>query len=92
MSKLNAVRPAHWAAGVVLAVAIIVPLWVSSYAKATPKLWGFPFFYWYQLMWVFIAAGLVSVAYRLVLSEERKRRAAEAGARANAARDKAGEA
>ncbi len=74
-------RPAHWAAGVLLAVAIIVPLWVSSYAKATPKLWGFPFFYWYQLMWVFIGAGLVSTAYVLVRSEERKRRAAEAAAR-----------
>ena len=87
MSKLKAARAAHWAAGVVLAVAIVVPLWVSSYAKATPKLLSFPFFYWYQLLWVFIAAALVSVAYRLVLSEERKRRAAEA-----ASRDKAGEA
>jgi hypothetical protein len=44
-------------------------------------LWGFPFFYWYQLLWVFITAGLVSAAYRLVIGEERKRRArAEAGA------------
>ncbi len=77
MSKLAAIRPAHWAAGVLLLIATIAPLWVSSYAKATPKLWGFPFFYWYQLLWVFIAALLVSIAYRLVLMEERKRRAAE---------------
>lgn len=78
MSKLAAIRPAHWAAGVLLLIAIILPLWVSTYARRTPKLWGFPFFYWYQLMWVFIAAALVSGAYWLVITEERKRRAAEA--------------
>ena len=77
MSKLAGIRPAHWAAGVLLLIATVAPLWVSSYAKATPKLWGFPFFYWYQLLWVFIAALLVSISYRLVLTEERKRRAAE---------------
>lgn len=78
MSKLAAIRPAHWAAGVLLLIATVMPLWVSTYARRTPKLWGFPFFYWYQLMWVFIAAGLVSGAYWLVITEERKRRAAEA--------------
>jgi len=77
VSKLAAIRPAHWAAGVLLLIAIIAPLWVWSYAKATPKLWGFPFFYWYQLLWVFIAAILVSAAYQLVMIEERKRRAAD---------------
>jgi hypothetical protein len=38
-------------------------------------LWGFPFFYWYQLLWVFISAALVSICYRLVSREERRRRA-----------------
>jgi hypothetical protein len=28
-------------------------------------LWGFPFFYWYQLMWVPIVAILAAVAYLL---------------------------
>lgn len=77
MSKLAAVRPAHWIAGVLLTAAIVVPLWVSHYAKEEPRLWGFPFFYWYQLAWVFVAAALVSVSYWLVRGEERKRRAAE---------------
>ena len=86
MSKLAAIRPAHWAAGVLLLIATIAPLWVSSYARETPKLWGFPFFYWYQLLWVFIAALLVSISYRLVLTEERKRRAAEGHDRAAAER------
>ncbi|MGN6087718.1 MAG: DUF3311 domain-containing protein [Actinomycetales bacterium] len=61
-------------AGVLIAAAIILPLWVGSYAKDEPRLFGFPFFYWYQLLWVFIAAGCVSIAYVIVRNEERKRR------------------
>jgi membrane protein implicated in regulation of membrane protease activity len=75
--KLAAVRPAHWIAGVLLVVSVVVPLLVSTYAKDEPRLWGFPFFYWYQLMWVFISAIAVSIAYRLVSREEQKRRAAQ---------------
>ena len=77
MPKLAAVRPAHWIAGVLLVVSVVVPLLVSTYAKDGPRLWGFPFFYWYQLMWVFISAIAVSIAYRLVSREEQKRRAAQ---------------
>jgi Na+/melibiose symporter-like transporter len=77
VSKLAAVRPAYWISGVLLAISVVVPLMVSTYAKDEPRLWGFPFFYWYQLLWVFISAILVSICYRLVLREERKRRAAQ---------------
>ena len=77
MSRLSAVRPAYWISGVLVAVAVVVPLLVSTYAKAKPALWGFPFFYWYQLLWVFISAILVSICYRLVMGEERRRRAAQ---------------
>jgi hypothetical protein len=41
-------------------------MWVGSYAQEDPRLWGFPFFYWYQLLWVFIASGCTYLAYRLV--------------------------
>ncbi len=77
MSKLSAVRPAYWIAGVLLAASVVVPLLVSTYAKDEPRLWGFPFFYWYQLLWVFISAITVSISYWLVLGVEKKRRAAE---------------
>jgi Na+/melibiose symporter-like transporter len=77
VSRLSAVRPAYWISGVLLAICIVVPLLVSTYAKDEPRLWGFPFFYWYQLLWVFISAALVSVCYRLVSVEERRRRAAQ---------------
>ena len=30
--------------------------------------WGFPFFFWYQFLWVFICSALTFAAYRLTLS------------------------
>ena len=41
-------------------------MWVPSYTKATPRLWGFPFFYWYQLLWLFIGTACVFSAYLLL--------------------------
>jgi membrane protein implicated in regulation of membrane protease activity len=54
------------AVGVLLAIPVVALVWVSSYAKPTPELWGFPFFYWYQFLWVFLAAICTSLAYRLL--------------------------
>jgi hypothetical protein len=34
------------------------------YARSTPALWGFPFFYWYQLVWVVLASALLAIVYR----------------------------
>jgi hypothetical protein len=39
-------------------------LWPPFYAKATPKLLGFPYFYWYQFLWVPIGAAVTAVVYR----------------------------
>ena len=50
---------------VLLAAAVIGTLWVPFYNHLTPALGGFPFFYWYQLMWVPIVAILAAVAYLL---------------------------
>jgi hypothetical protein len=36
-------------------------LWLPFYARAEPGLWGLPFFYWYQFMWVFITIGLIAL-------------------------------
>jgi hypothetical protein len=60
---------------VLLAAPLVGLLWVSSYAKADPELFGFPFFYWYQFAWVLIAAATTSIAYRIVVRHERRRRA-----------------
>jgi CHASE2 domain-containing sensor protein len=58
-------------AGVLIAAAIVIPLLVNTYSDEKPRLWGFPFFFWYQLLWVFIASGCTYVAYLIV---ERGRR------------------
>ncbi len=63
--------------GVIVAVALLVLapivalMWVGSYANEGPNLWGFPFFYWYQLLWVFIASGCTYLAYVLVHNARR---------------------
>jgi hypothetical protein len=36
----------------------------SIYARATPTLFGFPFFYWYQFAWVGLASLLMGLVYR----------------------------
>jgi hypothetical protein len=56
---------------ILLAAAVIGTLWVPFYNHLTPALGGFPFFYWYQLMWVPIVAILAAVAYLLSRLSER---------------------
>jgi hypothetical protein len=41
----------------------IAVVWVPFYNKIEPVLWGFPFFYWYQLLWVLISAIITAVVY-----------------------------
>jgi uncharacterized membrane protein len=36
----------------------------SLYARATPELLGFPFFYWYQFVWVVATSILLWMVYR----------------------------
>jgi hypothetical protein len=59
---------------VLLALPVVALMWVSSYAKAEPTLWGFPFFFWYQFLWVFLAAICTSIAYQFVAKFRRRRR------------------
>ena len=45
-------------------------LWVPFYNKSMPELFGFPFFYWYQLAWVPLTSLLIWVVYRSVPHDE----------------------
>jgi hypothetical protein len=40
----------------------------SLYARATPALFGFPFFYWYQFAWVVLTSVLLYIVYRQLKS------------------------
>ena len=55
-------------AGFLLVIPVVAMLWVPHYAKVEPRLFGFPFFFWYQLLWVFLCSALTYVAFRLTLS------------------------
>ncbi|HEX2902004.1 MAG TPA: DUF3311 domain-containing protein [Jatrophihabitans sp.] len=59
-------------AGILLAIPLVAILWVPFYGKKTPELWGFPFFYWYQLLWVLLTGFFTSAAHR-VIKADRKR-------------------
>ena len=42
-----------------------VALWVPLYNRLDPPLFGIPFFYWFQTVWILAAAGATALAYRL---------------------------
>lgn len=60
--------PTHVAvtAGILLAIPVLALLIVGLYADEDPELWGFPFFYWYQFAWVFLASGFTYAAFRVI--------------------------
>jgi hypothetical protein len=35
------------------------------YTRATPALFGFPFFYWYQFLWVILTSAILALYYLL---------------------------
>lgn len=57
---------AYAAAAVLVLIGVAATLWVPSYARTTPKLGSFPFFYWYQLIWVPAIAVLSWLVYLLL--------------------------
>lgn len=72
---------------------------VPTYNSATPTVGGFPFFYWYQLIWVVLTGVLMVAAYWAIKIDERRRKAyraaaarAEAPGEANESDDGSGEA
>jgi hypothetical protein len=51
---------------VLLAVPIAAILVVPIYARSGPEVAGWPFFYWYQVVWVPLSAVFTGAAYVLV--------------------------
>jgi hypothetical protein len=56
-------------AGLCVAAPFIALVWVPSFASLGPRLWGIPFFYWYQMLWVPFAGVLTLIAYALLRGE-----------------------
>jgi hypothetical protein len=62
--------PAIWGVvAILLIIAIGGTLWVPIYARSLPKLGPFPFFYWYQFIWVPVSAVLCWICYVLLKSK-----------------------
>jgi Protein of unknown function (DUF3311) len=72
---LGRLTPTKIVVSVILLIAIIVPLLVPTYDQRNPELFGFPFFYWYQLVWVFICAALCGLSFWLLKRERDAARA-----------------
>ena len=49
-----------------LVLPFIALLWVPFYNRVEPTLGGFPFFYWYQFIWVFVTSGIIVLVHRMV--------------------------
>lgn len=52
--------------GVLLLIPCAALALVPTYSRETPKLGGWPFFYWYQLMWVLITPVLTYAAFVVI--------------------------
>ena len=48
---------------VVFLAVFAVALWVPLYNRVEPSLFGVPFFYWFQFVWIIVAAIVTGVAY-----------------------------
>jgi membrane protein implicated in regulation of membrane protease activity len=65
--------------GILLLLAAVPPLLVPVYARLTPTLWGFPFYFWFQFVLVIWAALMTSGAYVIGKEASRRDRAARTG-------------
>jgi hypothetical protein len=56
----------YWLLLIPFAATLIPPI----YARATPTLFGFPFFYWYQILWIVLSALIVWIVYAVTRESE----------------------
>jgi Na+-driven multidrug efflux pump len=61
----------YWGFLIPLALVVCVPL----YNRVEPSLWGLPFFYWVQMLFVVIGAVITGAIYRLTPSRDDSSRA-----------------
>jgi uncharacterized protein DUF3311 len=55
-----------------LAIPFLV-LWVPLYNRVEPTLFGFPFFYWFQLGWIFVSMIVTAVVYYATEPQDKTR-------------------
>ncbi len=48
---------------VLLLAPFVGVLWISLFNHVDPQIWGIPFFFWYQFLWVLISALITALVY-----------------------------
>jgi hypothetical protein len=46
-----------------LVLPVLALCFPSLYARSTPTLLGWPFFYWYQFAWIILSGAITAVVY-----------------------------
>lgn len=64
MSTPKKLGPLHI---VLLAIPCIAVLAVPFYDKLEPSVFGIPFFYWWQLIWVPLSGVFIGIVYKMVV-------------------------
>jgi hypothetical protein len=78
--------PWNW----LLLIPIVVPLIVPLYNAVEPTLWGWPRFYWLQLLFVVLGVATTSLVYRMTRRSPEERRAAQDAVARDAVRNREG--
>ncbi|UQU63347.1 DUF3311 domain-containing protein [Couchioplanes caeruleus] len=53
--------PWYW----LLLIPIVLPLVTPLFNRDSPRLWGFPAFYWLQFLFIFVGVATTSVVYQM---------------------------
>lgn len=54
-------RASFWR--ILLILPVLAVLAVGYFNRTGPSLWSFPFFYWYQMLWVILCSAIVGVVF-----------------------------
>jgi hypothetical protein len=60
-------------AGILILIPLVALAVVPLYSRDAPRVLGFPFFYWYSILWVFLTSGFTWTA-NLVINRARGQR------------------
>lgn len=60
-APVSRAKRAIWYA--ILFLPFLVAIWVPLFNRIEPTLFGIPFFYWFQFLWIVVAAIVTGLAY-----------------------------
>lgn len=67
-------RPAHRGWYLLLLLPFVATLVPPFYARINPKIGAWPFFYWWQFVWIIITALLLGVVYAVTTRRDKRPR------------------